>query len=299
MGGDREAEQCLLQAFEWMTGPTTPPRLRAAMGHAVFGGGGRVRPRLVLAVARACGRGDSAVARSAAAAIEFLHCASLVHDDLPCFDNAPMRRGKPTVHVEFSEELAVLVGDALIAGAFEVLGRGCAARPAMLPPLLAIVAGGVGATRGIVAGQAWESEPAPDIRAYHRAKTGALFEAAVCAGAIAGGGDPAQWLPVGSRLGEAYQVADDILDQVGVAAQLGKPVGQDARNNRPSAARELGLGRAYERLQALLDSMFTCVPAVCERVEFVHWMMGMCESAFPAPEPSCLQNEPTTASMTA
>ena len=284
MGGDPEAEACLEEAFEWITGPTTPPQLEAAMRHAVFGGGGRVRPRLVLAVSKACGRGDAQVARAAAASIEFLHCASLVHDDLPAFDNASLRRGQPTVHVAYSEALAVLVGDGLIAGAFEVLGRGCAANPQMLPPLLATVARGVGAIRGIVAGQAWESEPSPNLRLYHRAKTGALFEAAVCAGALAGGGDPAAWLPVGSRLGEAYQVADDILDQIGAAAELGKPVGQDARNNRPSVALELGVERAYGRLQSLFDSMFTCVPAVQGRQEFVHWAMRLCKSLFPQPE---------------
>ncbi len=254
------------------------------MRHAVFGAGGRVRPRLVLAVSKACGRGDTNVAAAAAASIELLHCASLVHDDLPCFDDAAVRRGQPTVHVAFGEELAVLVGDALIAGAFEVLGRGCASKPSMLPPLLTTVARSVGAIRGIVAGQAWESEPSPDLRLYHRAKTGALFEAAVCAGALAGGGDPGAWLPVGSRLGEAYQVADDILDQVGSAASLGKPTGQDARNNRPSAVRELGFDRACERLESLFDSMFTCVPAVDGRQEFVHWAIRLCKGLFPVPE---------------
>ncbi len=284
MGRDPEAEDSLERAFSWITGPTTPPRLEAAMRHAVFGGGGRVRPRLVLAVSKACGRGDAGVAGAAAASFVLLHCASLVHDDLPCFDDAPVRRGRPTVHVAYGEELAVLVGDALIAGAFEVLGRGCASHPAMLPSLLATVARSVGAIRGIVAGQAWESEPSPDLRLYHRAKTGALFEAAVCAGAIAGGGDPAAWLPVGSRLGEAYQVADDILDQVGSAASLGKPVGQDARNNRPSAVTELGFERAYARLETLFDSMFTCVPAIDGRQEFVHWAIGLCKTLFPVPE---------------
>lgn len=280
---DAAIDDCLEQAFSWITGPSTPPRLLAAMRHAVFGGGGRVRPRLVLAVFKACQRGDRNVACAAAAAIELLHCASLVHDDLPCFDDAPVRRGLPTVHVAYSEELAVLVGDALIAGAFEVLGRGCAGNPTLLPPLLSTVARGAGAIGGIVAGQGWESEPAPDVVAYHRAKTGALFEAAVCAGAIAGGGDPARWLPVGMRLGEAYQVADDILDQIGSAEALGKPVGQDARNNRPSIALELGLSKAYERWQRACNAMFTCVPTTEGREVFVQWLMALCTRLLPAP----------------
>lgn len=284
MAGDSEAESSLERAFAWITGPTTPPRLEAAMRQAVFGGGGRVRPQLALAVSKACGRGSIEVASAAAASIEFLHCASLVHDDLPCFDDAKLRRGQPTVHVEHGEALAVLVGDALIAGAFEVIGRGCESHPTLLGPLLSTVARSVGAVRGIVAGQAWESEPSPNLRLYHRAKTGALFEAAVCVGAIAGGGDPGAWLPVGSRLGEAYQVADDILDLVGSAATLGKPVGQDARNGRPSAVRELGYERACARLQTLCDSMFTCVPAVEGRQEFVRWAMSLCKMLFPGAE---------------
>lgn len=263
------------------------------MRHAVFGGGGRVRPRLVLSVSKACGRGDAQVAAAAASAIEFLHCASLVHDDLPCFDDAPLRRGRATVHVEHGEPLAVLVGDALIAGAFEVLGRGCASNPMLLGPLVATVARSVGAIRGIVAGQAWESEPAPNLRLYHRAKTGALFEAAVSAGAIAGGGDPAAWLPVGSRLGEAYQIADDIMDLVGSAKALGKPVGQDHRNDRPSAARELGVGGACERLQTLCNSMFTCVPSVEGRDDFVLWAMSLCKALFPQMEQKAVQPEST------
>jgi len=298
MARDFEAEPSLERAFAWITGPTTPPRLETAMRQAVFGGGGRVRPRLALAVSKACGRGSLEVASAAAASIEFLHCASLVHDDLPCFDDAELRRGRPTVHVEHGEALAVLVGDALIAGAFEVIGRGCESQPALLGPLLTTVARSVGAVRGIVAGQAWESEPSPNLRLYHRAKTGALFEAAVCVGAIAGGGDPARWLPVGSRLGEAYQVADDILDLVGSASALGKPVGQDARNGRPSAVQELGYERAFARLQTLCDSMFTCVPAVEGRESFVRWATGLCKKLFPAAE-RCTTQRTSVAFLTA
>ena len=91
-----------------------PPKLAAAIDYAVFPGGARVRPRLCLAVAQACGEDFLEIGESAAAAIELIHCASLVHDDLPCFDNAALRRGKPTVHRAFGEPVAVLVGDTLI-----------------------------------------------------------------------------------------------------------------------------------------------------------------------------------------
>ena len=98
-----------------------PPLLAAAMRHAVFPGGARIRPQLCLAVARACGDAHPALADAAAAAIELLHCASLVHDDLPCFDDAATRRGQPSVHAAYGERLAVLAGDALIVLAFQTL----------------------------------------------------------------------------------------------------------------------------------------------------------------------------------
>src|SRR5271168_4620792 len=112
-------ERALNTAIERAEGPGAPPRLAAAMRHAVFPRGARIRPRLCLAVAAACGDDHPAVSDAAAAAIELLHCASLVHDDLPCFDDAATRRGRKTVHVAFGEELAVLAGDALIVAAFE------------------------------------------------------------------------------------------------------------------------------------------------------------------------------------
>jgi geranylgeranyl diphosphate synthase type II len=114
-----------------------PLRLAAAMRHAVFPGGARIRPTLCLAVAAACGDDHPALADAAAAAVELMHCASLVHDDLPCFDDAPTRRGRPSVHRAFGERLAVLAGDALIVLAFEALGRGAAQAPRRLPALSA------------------------------------------------------------------------------------------------------------------------------------------------------------------
>ena len=116
-----------------------PPRLIAAMQHAVFPGGARIRPRLSLAVAQACGTTLWHMPLAAACAIEYLHCASLVHDDLPCFDDAAIRRGKPSVHAAFGQPLAVLAGDALIVLAFETLALGASAVPARLAALVRIV----------------------------------------------------------------------------------------------------------------------------------------------------------------
>lgn len=236
---------------------------------------------LVLAVADACGAGVAPVADAVAAAVELMHCASLVHDDLPCFDNASLRRGRASVHVAYGTELAVLVGDGLIVAAFEVLAAGCRRTPHLLPGLVRAVGAGVGTAAGIVAGQAWESEPSLNLRAYHRAKTGALFEASVRAGAIAGGGDPEAWVPLGQHLGEAYQVADDIADVVSSAASLGKPVGQDAMLQRPSAARALGVHGAYARLDALFQQLVEAVPDCPGRVGLQAWIEELCTQIFP------------------
>ncbi len=237
-----------------------PPRLAAALRYAVIPGGARVRPNLCLAVANACGDDAPALADAAAGAIELLHCASLVHDDLPCFDNAETRRGKPSVHATFGAPLAVLAGDALIVMAFDGLAQAAAAAPARLPRLLSAITLGVGMPFGIVAGQAWESEPFTPVDSYHRAKTGALFVAATTGGALAAGADPAPWRDLGDKLGEAYQVADDLADAVSSQDECGKPVGRDAALLRPSVVTALGLKGAYHRLECLIGEAVEAIP---------------------------------------
>ena len=258
-----ELEQALAQAAN----ESCPPQLASALRYAVFPGGARVRPQLCLAVAAANGGVDTALAAGAASAIELLHCASLVHDDLPCFDDATQRRGKPSVHSAFGERIAVLTGDALIVTAFQTLARSAAtaSSPDRLPLLLSLVARGVGAPFGIAAGQAWECEPRVDVSLYHRSKTGALFIAATCAGAAAAGVDPRPWEALGASIGEAYQVADDIQDATADAETLGKPTGLDVALNRPSAVRELGLEGAVTRLRQLLEEGLESIPACAGR----------------------------------
>jgi geranylgeranyl diphosphate synthase type II len=253
-------ERTLGLALEEGGGPACPPRLAAAVRHAVFPRGSRIRPRLCLAVAAACGDLHPAATDCAAAAIELLHCASLVHDDLPCFDDAATRRGRPTVHAAFGQPLAVLAGDALIVLAFETLARGTARLPRLLPPLMLAIGRASGMPYGISAGQAWESEPQIDLSLYHRAKTGALFVAAAVAAAIVNGADPARWAVFGDRLGEAYQVADDLRDAVGDAEALGKPVDRDAALGRPSAVTQFGLAGAVGRLEGLVVGAIEAIP---------------------------------------
>jgi geranylgeranyl diphosphate synthase, type II len=237
-----------------------PPLLGQAMRHAVFPGGARIRPRLSLAVAKACGGKHLGVMMAAAGAIELLHCASLVHDDLPCFDDADMRRGKASVHKAFGQPLAVLTGDALIVLAFETLAREAIQTPDRLAALVSVVGAAVGSQGGIVAGQAWESEASIDLDRYHQAKTGALFAGATMAGAAAAGVDHQPWRALGEHLGAAFQVADDIRDIVCTSEELGKPVGQDINLHRPNSAVDLGLDGAIHHLDELIDQATNVVP---------------------------------------
>lgn len=254
-------ESALVTAIERGERGKYPPRLAAAIRHAVFPGGARIRPRLCLAVAMACGGEDALeVASGAAAAIELFHCASLVHDDLPCFDNAHTRRGRPSVHAAFGEPLAVLAGDALIVMAFQALASTAQIQVSALPELMAVLCNATGMPGGIVAGQGWESEPNPSLGEYHRAKTGILFAAATESGALAAGAEGAPWRALGDWLGEAYQVADDIRDAAGQSLDLGKPVGQDEVLGRPSSARTLGLKGALARFNHLMSNALDSVP---------------------------------------
>lgn len=240
----------------------TPPGLIAAVEHAVFSGGHRIRPRICLAVARASGADDPELAMAAAISLELLHCASLVHDDMPCFDDASTRRGRPSVHAAFGEPLALLTGDALIVLGFQVLAMHASVDLVRYQTLNRIIASSVGLPRGIVAGQAWECEAAVDIDTYHRAKTGALFAASTMAGAAAGGLPHEDWIAMGKYLGQAYQVADDLLDHCGDAKVIGKPTGRDQTLDRPNCVRQLGVPAAIKRLRELVALAQESVP-VC------------------------------------
>jgi geranylgeranyl diphosphate synthase type II len=238
-----------------------PPGLAAAMRHAVFPAGARVRPRLCITVALACGEDNAGVTDAAATAIELLHCASLVHDDLPCFDNADIRRGRASVHKAFGERLALLAGDGLIVLAFQTLTRIAERAPHRLGTLLGIIGRSVGTPFGVVAGQAWECEPRVSLADYQRAKTGAMFAAATMAGAAAAGRDAAPWQALGELLGEAYQVADDIRDVAADPEELGKAVGKDAALGRPNAVAQLGMDAAIARLDFLIAHAIAAIPA--------------------------------------
>jgi len=256
-------EAAIQQAILTGQTQTAPPKLAAALDHAVFPGGARIRPQICMSVAKACGDSQPRMSEAAAASIELIHCASLVHDDLPCFDDADTRRGKPTVHRVYGQPLAVLAGDSLIIMAFETLARQAHLDCQRGIALTMALAKSTGMPDGICAGQGWESESKIDLSAYHRAKTGALFVAASRMGAIAAGHDPEPWTELGARIGEAFQVADDLRDALYDEETLGKPAGQDEFHSRPNAVLQLGVQGAIRRLKDILGGAIASIPA-CE-----------------------------------
>ena len=249
------------QVLRRAMGGEAPPKLAQALHYAVTPGGARIRPTILLSVALACGDDRPALSDAAAVALELIHCASLVHDDLPCFDDADQRRGKATVHRAFSEPLAVLTGDSLIVQAFDVLAEAAGKDAGRALQLIRILSRRTGMPDGICAGQGWESEADINLSAYHRAKTGALFIAATQMGAVAAGQDAEPWEELGARIGEAFQVADDLRDALYDAEALGKPVGQDAAHGRPNAVEVLGVQGAIRRLQDILGGAIASIPS--------------------------------------
>jgi len=267
-------EAALSDALLLLKSDYCPPLLGAALPYAVFPGGARIRPTILLSVAEACGDDRPALSSAAAAALEFIHCASLVHDDLPAFDNSDTRRGKATVHTAFNEPLAVLSGDSLIVLAFEVLARAEATLPKRNMDLIALLAKCTGAGFGICAGQAWESEPSIDVQAYHRAKTGALFIAATQMGAVAAGHEPEPWEDLGTLIGEAFQVADDLKDALTPAEIMGKPAGQDAALKRPSAVQSMGVAGARRHLEDILSGAIASIPSCPGEAGLARMVLG-------------------------
>ena len=226
-----------------------PDRLHQAMRYATLEGGKRVRPLLIFAAGEFAG---AAAARleTAAAAVEMIHAYSLVHDDLPCMDDDVLRRGKPTVHVEYDEATAMLVGDALQALAFQLLAEHVAgADPKVQLEMVHILAVAAG-SRGMAGGQAIDLESTgkplsqTELEFMHVRKTGALISAAVKLGAMCAGPCPAALENYAHRVGLAFQVVDDVLDAEASTATLGKTAGKDSKQGKPTYVSAMGAARA-------------------------------------------------------
>ena len=241
-----------------------PAALVAAMRYAVLDGGKRLRPLLALAAWEAVSSGTGATGQQAAlraaCAVELIHAYSLVHDDMPCMDNDVLRRGKPTVHVQFGEASALLAGDALQALAFELLTPDDgvpAEQQARLCRLLARAAGSGGMAGGQAIDLASVGLPLTEcqLREMHRLKTGALLQASVMMGAACGDAPTAAQdalATYGAAIGLAFQVVDDILDVTADSATLGKTAGKDADQDKPTYVSLLGLERSTAYAQELL-----------------------------------------------
>ena len=233
-----------------------PARLHQAMRYATLEGGKRVRPLLAFAAGELNGADPSRV-EIAAAAVELIHAYSLAHDDLPCMDDDALRRGRPSVHVEYDEATALLVGDALQTLAFQLLTEQPPARDAgeQLEMLrtLAIASG----SRGMAGGQAIDIEATgkalsqTELEFMHVRKTGALIGAAVKLGALCAGPCPAALEQYANRVGLAFQVADDILDAEASTATLGKTAGKDSKQGKPTYVSAMGVARARQFAEEL------------------------------------------------
>ena len=237
-----------------------PTPLAAAMRYAVIGGGKRVRPFLVYATGTALG---APVARldAPAAAVEFIHAYSLVHDDLPAMDDDDLRRGRPTCHRAFDEATAILAGDALQGLAFSTLAEAEGLPESTRLHMVTALARAAGA-EGMVGGQARDINAVgretglAGLEAMHRRKTGALIEASTRLGGLAAGADTATLDALqryGAAVGLAFQIQDDILDVVGDTETLGKAGGADAVREKPTYPALLGLAGARERARAMVD----------------------------------------------
>jgi farnesyl diphosphate synthase len=238
-----------------------PEGLMAAMRHGVLNGGKRLRPFLVVESA-ALFSADGEAALRVAAALECVHCYSLIHDDLPAMDDDDLRRGQPTVHKAFDEATAILAGDALLTLAFDIIADAATALPAERRVALVLALARAAGAGGMVGGQTLDLEAErrrPDeagIIRLQAMKTGALIRFACEAGAIVAGAaaaDRERLAEFGSAIGLAFQLADDLLDLTADAGQMGKATGKDAAAGKATLAALHGADWAREQLHGLID----------------------------------------------
>jgi geranylgeranyl diphosphate synthase type II len=260
-----------------------PATIHRAMRYSVFAGGKRLRPLLVVFSGEMVGGRDETLL-PAACAVEMLHTYSLIHDDLPAMDDDDLRRGKPTCHKVFGEALAILAGDALLTRAFEVLAQLPAdpARRALAVGILSRAAGTAGMVGGQVYDLAAEGE-APDetrLETIHRMKTASLFSACAEIGAVVCGGTEdlrKRLAAFGEALGLAFQIQDDLLDEVGSEAETGKRVRKDRTRRKMTYPALFGIERSRAQVRAWTEQAERSLEAEprSERLRgFASWLVG-------------------------
>lgn len=272
---DEWIELSLRRELLQSTSDVSPRVIRDAMWAAVIPGGARIRPKLCLRIFNACGGAYLAVTESAAAAIEMLHCASLVHDDLPCFDNALYRRQKPSLHRSFGEAAALLAGDALIVVAFRVISKNITSAPEVTARIIEVIVNSIGPAQGLIAGQAMELSNDSTVERYHDSKTVPLFVASAVCGAIGGGADPTPWTEIGEMFGRAYQIADDISDAAADEVRiLEKRNARGIHKDCPITSNivlSLGLEAAVNRFKQCVTDIQEAIPLCPGRDSLRRW----------------------------
>lgn len=257
-----------------------PTRLHEAMRYATLEGGKRVRPLLAFAAGEVSGAATERV-EIAAAAVEMIHAYSLVHDDLPCMDDDVLRRGKPTVHVQYGEATALLVGDALQSLAFQLLSEHRLADDARVQLEMVKTLGVAAGSRGMAGGQqidleaTGETRTLPELELMHIHKTGAVIRAAVLLGFSCGRVSEAVFEKLdryAKAIGLAFQVVDDVLDYDASTATLGKTAGKDSKQGKPTYVSLMGLSRARglaEELREQAQSALAGIGAPARRLSEV------------------------------
>lgn len=268
----------------FMSSPGNDPGgIQTGMNYALFNGGKRLRPLLVLEGARLAGLNPEKVIPTACA-LEMIHSYSLVHDDLPAMDNDELRRGKPTCHIQFGEANAILIGDALLTEAFTLLSQNAweeeISKDAVLKVIkeVAHAAGSQGMVGGQVLDLIYEEKAVPSLAALenlHSLKTGALFRAALRSGAILGGMNEAGLACLSTYAGNfglAFQITDDILDVCGQESLLGKPVGSDEKNHKSTYVTFLGVDKARKRAEQYVAA---CLESLKKMGPEANWLRSL------------------------
>lgn len=265
----------LLQPEVWQDEIARPEQLLAAMRHAVLNGGKRLRPFLVVESARLFGGHDEAALR-VGAALECLHCYSLVHDDLPAMDDDDLRRGQPTVHIAFDEATAILAGDSLLTFAFDIIAAPETQLTDSAKTALILALSRAAGMGGMAGGQALDlaaEKQAPDeqgIVTLQAMKTGALLRFACEAGPVIAGAsieDRERLRAFGALIGRAFQLADDLLDLTADAKTMGKATGKDAGRGKGTLVALKGQGWAETELDRLVDEAVALLAPYGDRAE--------------------------------
>lgn len=261
-------------------GEIIAPKLVEAMNYSLLSGGKRIRPILLMAAADAVG-GDGRQFVRTACALEMIHAYSLIHDDLPAMDDDDYRRGKLTNHKVYGEAMAILAGDALLTKAFAVI---CSQQQVEADKLLRVVAeiSAAAGPGGMVGGQVIDmtsenkTVPQSELELMHKAKTGALFKAAIRCGAILAAADEAELAALtvyADNFGLAFQITDDILDVTGTIEEIGKPVGSDERNNKSTYVTLTSLEEAKELAQAAVDRAVAALVLFGGKADFLRGLV--------------------------